>query len=181
MLILLTLLLQTVAPMDILRERMNTLQQIYDVVQTFCEEQKNTYLQTLQQNIQEQFPSVTNEELQVLLSRYASTYGNCLTSSFSQKLYENWDIVKEIVPERVKEVLKMDMNKKSEEYKHRQEYAQYQEAMQIPKDFTNTQTLHKMLFPKKNTLLALQVINRLAREYEIRFEDVEIVLKECMI
>lgn len=176
-------LLQITVAMDIQkeRERLDNLQQIYEIVQTFCEEQKTNYLQSLQQNIQTQFPSVTNEEVHVLLHRFSTTYGNTLVSSFTQKLHQNLDLVKERMPVRVKEVLQMDMNKKSEDYKYRQEYSSYYEAMRPSKEFTNPVTLHKILFPKKNTLLALQVINRLAREYEIRVEDVETVLKECLV
>ncbi len=174
-------LMQSAATMEIQkeRERLDNLQQIHEVVQVFCEEQKTSFLTTLQQNIQTQFPSVTGEEVEVLLYKHSTTYGNGLVNSFQQKLYQNLETMKERLPERVKEVMKMDMRR--EDNKLRKEYATYQEAMQIPKDFTNPATLHKMLFPKKNTLLALQVINRLAREYEIRFEDVETVLKECLV
>jgi len=172
-LLLLFFFLQTVAPMDILRERFETLQQIHDTVQTFCEEQKNLYLHNLTQNIQTQFPSVTKDEVQVLLARHASTYGNRLVSSFP--LYANWNSLHERMPLRVKEVMEMDIRRgKSKDFQ------EYQEAMKLPKEYAQA-NVHKILFPKKNTLLALQVINRLALAYEIRFEDVETVLKECMV
>ena len=171
--------MQTAATMEIQkeRERLDTVEQIYSIVLSFCEEQKTSFLATLQQNIQSQFPSVKEEEVQVLLYRYGGMQG--LTSSFSQKLHQNLLTMKELLPERVKEVMKMDMRR--EDNKLRKEFSTYQEAMQIPKEYRDLATLHKILFPMKNTLLALQVINRLALAYKIRFEDVETVLKECLV
>ncbi len=144
-----------------------------------CEEQKNLFLHNLTQNIQTQFPSVTNEEAQLLLARHSSTYNNGFVNSFQTKLHQSWSVVHEKVPEKVQDILRIDMRKEGHE--KRQDLQEYQDAIKIPKEYANPVTLHKMLFPKKNTLLALQVINRLAREFEIRFEDVETVLKECLV
>ena len=179
MFLLLLFIFQTVATMEIQkeRERLDNVEQIYSVVLSFCEEQKTSFLATLQQNIQTQFPSVTKEEVQVLLYRYGGMQG--LTSSFSHRLHQKLNLVTGSLPARVKEVLIMDM--RSEDNKYRKEYYSYKEALQISKDFTNPATLHKILFPMKNTLLALQVINRLAAEFHVRFEDVETVLKECLV
>lgn len=147
-------------------KKIQNIQQIQEKVKEFIQKKVDEYISTKQHALESAFPDLLPLEYYCILNRYVKL------NRFIDHRCRDTDIE---MPERYNELLKNQQRNGKEKI----EFQHYQQALVIPSEF-HTPEFYNSLFPVKNTLLALQVVNRLAREYEIRFQDVETVLQEVI-
>jgi hypothetical protein len=147
-------------------KKIQNIQKIQEKVKEFIQKKIDEYISTKQQALESAFPGLSKVEYDCLLNRYVKL------NRFIDHRCKDTDIE---MPERYIELLNNQKRNGNEKI----EFLNYQKALEIPSGF-NTPDFYNSLFPVKNTLLALQIVNRLAREYEIRVEDVETVIQEVL-
>lgn len=172
-------------------ERILALQECQKKVKEYVEESRISFIKEKYEKLLEVFPKLSQIEQDILIARYIDPQkwlGQLTRAQISPGVFTQLNTIpteKITMPsyytkllEKEEDMRKTNINDKNKRIMINLEKSEFSTVLQIP---VTSQNVHTYFQFKKNTLLALQVINRLAREYEIRFEDVETVLKECLV
>jgi hypothetical protein len=157
--------------MDISTEiqKLEAIQEIQQKVIQFCETKRQNFLPSLRESLEKQFPGLSTKEQDSILSKYANV------GKFHNDLGYKCKFEDEQMPKLYVELNKQRNSGQRQNRNDQTFLYNCDEALKIPRSSGTAPFL-----PEKNTLLALQVINRLAKDYQVRFEDIETVLKEVI-
>lgn len=151
-------------------KKLQNFKQIQEKVKEFVEKKKEEYITSKRVALENVFPGLSTIEYDCLLNRYVK-----LNRLIDYNRCKETDVE---MPERYNELLQIQKEPKRNK-SEMVEFQHYQNALVIPNEY-HLPDFYNSLFPVKNTLLTLQVVNRLARQYEIRVEDVETVIHEAI-
>ncbi len=168
-------------------EKISAFQDILIKVKTYVDASRVTFVEEQKQAIINVFPGLSETEMNSLLARFGNP-SNWISSLVYKKTEHanvfatSYEIPLDAIelPSYTKNFLKkLDDIKPKIPRDMQVELQELKQVLRYPESSFQAPSLNS-LFPKPNTLLAVQTMNKLAQHYGIRVEDVETVLREAL-